>query len=374
MAGAAAVPIFTGQDFYVPYFEVKIAGRPVGQEVIRDILSATYKDSLTAIDSFELTVNNWDADKRTFKYSDGDLFDPGQELELWMGYYGQNTMRLMIRGLITDLGPNFPSGGGSSLAVSGLNVLHKLRNEQKDETYEDKTDTEIAKVIANRLGLKFEPGPATGEQKYSYVIQANQYDIVFLMERARRIGYELYVQQPGKDGKSEQPVLVFQPSTQVSRPTYQLEYGRSLIDFKPELTTANQLSEVTVTGWDKVHKKKIQETAKRSEIAVKGVGQAGNQSKIDKAFGDRKETISTKPVETPQEAKQLALRTLEENAKDMVKGGGTTVGLPDLRTGNVVEISGVGKRFSGRYFVTSTTHVIGDSGYTTKFDCRREEK
>jgi phage protein D len=49
------------------------------------------------------------------------------------------------------------------------------------------------------------------------------------------------------------------------------------------------------------------------------------------------------------------------------------VGLPDLRTGCVVQISGVGKRFSGRYFVTGTTHTIGDGGYTTRFECRREE-
>ena len=38
-----------------------------------------------------------------------------------------------------------------------------------------------------------------------------------------------------------------------------------------------------------------------------------------------------------------------------------------------MNIDGVGTRFSGRYFVTSTTHTIGDSGYTTQFECRREE-
>jgi phage protein D len=49
------------------------------------------------------------------------------------------------------------------------------------------------------------------------------------------------------------------------------------------------------------------------------------------------------------------------------------VGLPDLRAGSVVYIDGLGERFSGRYFVTSTTHAISDSGYTTQFECRREE-
>jgi phage protein D len=39
----------------------------------------------------------------------------------------------------------------------------------------------------------------------------------------------------------------------------------------------------------------------------------------------------------------------------------------------VIEIDGLGARFSGRYFVTATTHAIGDSGYTTQFECRLEE-
>jgi len=39
----------------------------------------------------------------------------------------------------------------------------------------------------------------------------------------------------------------------------------------------------------------------------------------------------------------------------------------------VVFIRGLGDRFSGRYFVTGTTHTIGGSGYTTQFQCRMEE-
>jgi len=369
----AAIPIYQGQEFYVPAFEVKLKGRPLGRDVIRDILTVSYKDNIQEIDSFDITINNWDAETRDFKYSDGDLFDPGKELELWMGYYGQESMRLMVRGQITALHPNFPSGGGSSLAVSGLNVLHKLRTTQESQIYEKMTDSEVAQQIASRLGIKIETNPAPDEERYDYLFQDNQYDIIFLMERARRVGYELYVKEEGQSGQSQPPTLVFGRSVDVRRPTYDLRYGRSLIDFKPDLTTANQIGEVTVRGWDRLNKKKIEETAKRSEIPVKGVGQAGNQAAIEQSFNQRKEIIATKPIETPKEAKRLALRTLEENAKDMVKATGSTVGLSDLRAGSVVMIDGAGKRFSGRYFVVSTTHTIGDGGYTTQFECRREE-
>ena len=78
-------------------------------------------------------------------------------------------------------------------------------------------------------------------------------------------------------------------------------------------------------------------------------------------------------MQTREEAAKLAKEILEGIAKDMVKGTGSVPGLPDIRAGTVLLIDGLGKRFSGRYFVIGTTHTIGDSGYTTQFECRREE-
>ncbi len=83
--------------------------------------------------------------------------------------------------------------------------------------------------------------------------------------------------------------------------------------------------------------------------------------------------IVNQPINSRKEAKTLAKQTLENIAKDMVKGTGNVVGLPDLRAGSVIFLEGLGDRFDGRYFVTATTHTIGDSGYTTRFECRREE-
>jgi phage protein D len=370
-----AIPIYEGQDFYVPYFEVKLQGRPLGKDVVRDVLQVTYKDNIQEIDSFEITINNWDADKLDFKYSDEDLFDPGKEVELWMGYYGKERLRLMIKGEITSLRPTFPAAGQPALAISGLNVMHRLRTKQESHAYESMTDSEIARQIGGRLGVtvRTDPTAAANEERYRYLFQDNRYDIIFLMERARRIGYDLFVEEMGQDGQAGQSRLYFGPSINVRWVTYQLTYGRSLIEFQPDLTTANQVGKVTVRGWDAEKKEKIEKTVTRSDIRTRGVGAQGGQTNIENSFADREEVITDRPVHTPQEAQTLARETLERIAKDMVKGSGSTVGLPDLRAGSVMMIDGLGKRFSGRYFVTATTHTIGDGGYTTQFECRREE-
>lgn len=362
-----AVPIYEGEDFYVPSFEIKLQGRPQGQDVIKDILSVSYKDNIQEFDSFDITINNWDAGERAFKYSDTKLFDPGKEIELRMGYFGR--LRLMLKGQITSLRPAFPSGAGSTLTISGLNTLYKLRTKQESHIYEDKTDSQIANEIGGRLSVDVD-AEDKGEQKLKYLIQDNQYDIIFLMERARRIGYDIYIDEPADGGRSK---LTFKKSTDVRRTAYRLSYGKSLIEFQPELTTTNQVAKVTVNGWDPIRKEPIKFTATRDQILTKGVGAKGGQPDIDKSFEAKAEIVATKPVESKAEAQVLATQILEGIAKEMVKATGSTVGLPDLRAGVVLEIDGVGDRFSGRYFVIATTHTIADSGYTTQFECRREE-
>jgi uncharacterized protein len=366
---ADAIPIYKDEDFYVPAFQLKLRGQRADPEVIHDVVQVTYKDDVTKVDSFDITINNWDAETRTFKYSNSDRFNPGQQVELSMGYLDRGRFRRMITGEITSLRPTFPSAGAPTLVVSGLNLLHRLRAKPETRVYEKVTDAAVARRIAGFLGVDIKVDGTRNDQ-YEYLLQDNQFDIVFLMERAARIGYDLFVDEGGARGGK--PTLLFKPSAGVRTTTYKLTYGRSMIDFQPTLDTANQVGEVVVRSWNHVNKEKIEERATRGELDTKGLGSRGGQSSIESAFKQRKEIINV-PVHTKGEAKRVAKETLERIAKGMVKARGSTVGLPDLRAGTVLEIDGLGARFDGRYFVTATIHTIGGNGYVTSFDCRREE-
>jgi phage protein D len=354
-------------DFYVPTFALRLRGRPIAQDVIRDVISVTYKDNVAEIDSFEVVINNWDAEKRAFRYSDDTLFDPGNEVELRMGYRGRAQPDVMITGEITSLRPSFPAGGQPTLTVGGLNLMHRFRGEQLSRAYTDKTDSEIAEEIGRRVGIVVRTDPRN-EPRHAYLVQDNVYDLVFLMERARANGYDLVVEEP--EGGPRR--LYFGPSTEIRRVGYELVYGRSLVEFQPNLTTANQVGEVVVRGWDPIRKEKIEYRATAAELATEGLG-PGIAPAVAGSFKDRKEIVSTRVVESPAEARRLAVETLQQIAQGLVTGTGSTVGLTKLRAGSVIDVGGLGERFSGRYFVTETTHTIGDSGYTTQFGCRREE-
>lgn len=381
-----ATAIYTHYDFYVPAFEVKIKGQSLDREVIRDVLSVTYTDSLDKLDSCQLTLNNWDAERREFKYLDQEdyqspvNFDPGGEIELYMGYHDRGGLTLMLRGTITGQSPDFPSGGQPTIQVSALNNLYRLHFKQEVEIYEDKTDSEIVFDVLGKindqhsgLNVKLAPHPAHQlEFPDPYVVLNNEYPIIFIMQRARANGYALWLDEI-RTGDQTESVLHFEPADPRNRAAYELVWGQSLISFKPTLKTKNQVAKITVRGWNPDTKEQVSGEATWDDLDFRGLPSTEDMGAVDSALAGSEEIVADEPIRTEDEAKQKAKDHLTRLAKDLVTGSGQVVGLPELRAGRPIFIRGLGKRFSGRYMVTSTTHTIDGNGYLTSFEARMEE-
>ena len=129
-----------------------------------DVSAVTYEDSIDGIDSFQMTINNWDDERRQYKFIGSEtaaqleeghrdhprvtLFEPcGKEVSLLMGYGGR--LVTMLNGHFTTMEPTFVDGR-AELTVTGLNVLHQLRRKQYTTTWTDKRDSEIARDIGQR--------------------------------------------------------------------------------------------------------------------------------------------------------------------------------------------------------------------------------
>src|SRR3546814_10462831 len=136
-------------DLLVPAFEVRVRGRRLHRTVINDVISLEYTDDLKAIDQFSMTINNWNAETRSFKYSDADLFLPKAEIEIDIGYLPADLHRV-ITGHITDMQVSFPAAGQSVLTVSGLNKLEDRKRTRLSQDVEHMTDT----TEESRVGKK----------------------------------------------------------------------------------------------------------------------------------------------------------------------------------------------------------------------------
>jgi len=383
--------------FYVPQFELRIEGVGLPRDVLRDVQEVTYHDDINEIDGFEITVNNWDPEKRSYKYVGSEtpdslqgtsdesvrqrLFDPcNKEVTLWMGYPGK--LQLMMKGIFVSLTPNFPSGGGPTLTVGALNLLHRFRGEKHTTVFEHKTPSEIAKTFTltnpathTQLQVVVSSNAQQDEPELPYVLQDAQYDLTFLMSLARKNGYVVLLLEELTDelGNVTAPAQIyFGPSddTGLRKATVEVGWGKSLMEFKPTLTTANQIKSVKVQGWNRDTKSVIEGKA---SITDSNIDFNGNLKELLNVCDPHEEQVVNEPVFTEEQAKSRARDILLNRFRDMATPSATTVGVPDIRAGRNVVITGAGSRFSGNYFVTQTTHTIGSSGYTTQFNARRED-
>jgi phage protein D len=397
---STVIPLYAEtQTFFGPAFELKVRDAPVPRNVVRDVIEVTYEDHIDKIDSFSLVINGWDADLREPKYFGAStepakgseayklayLFRPFTGVQLLMGYQGTTPdLRKMIDGRITsvdlELGETAPR-----IVVRGLNILDRFRTRQYTWSWPENgtgtiRDSDIATLLmkapddkAGRPGLDFpvrtDPQAPKRETAHDHVFMNNKYPIVFLMERARRLGYSLFVDMDPVTGEA---FLYFGPSERLRDRAYELEWGRSLVSLKVNVGTARQVKKVTVLGWDRKTKKPIKGEATFETLQKRGVFVNQNLRALAEESG-REEIVTEPPVYTQHDANQRAANLLSEQREELVTVTGVTVGLPDLRAGRRVRLNKVDFRLDGWYFVTATSHVINDSGYRTTFQARRVE-
>jgi len=394
----SAVPIieqdiYVGQDFYVPAFRVRVRGQELLQAEY-DVLNVTYTDSDKEMDSFDLTINNWDPDgngpgQGWFKYSDSNLFDPWQEIQLDMGYYnsGSDEMETMMVGEIVRMTPNFPESGPSTLTVHCVNLLQRFRTQQITKDYIQKQDSWIARDLVQSiakdirqtvpsLDLKVndqEISQNLGTEKpIAHLNVHQQYAVNFLYARSREIGYDIWLEEDAS-GSRREVTFHYAPSKYTLKPTYILEWGKSLISFQPSFGTANQPDTVIVRYWNPQTKQKFEGTATRADLAQDGVIDPTADFKVQQGpLSKKTDLVTTLVVQSDDEAQTAAKRRLKILAQGLIECKGKTVGLPDLRSGNKIRINGLG-RYNGLYHITSTTHSMGDGGYTTDFSARMEK-
>ncbi len=385
------MPLYSAnQSFYVPAFEIEVNGYPLPRNVVRDVIEVTFEDNLDDMDSFSFVVNNWDTDRLRPQFvGEGadekfwGLVQPGNGVNISLGYRGERTdLRLMTRGFLTALDLDLPDSGSTRLTVRGLSVLDKLRDRQYTwswpETGNGTTkDSLVAQDIGNSAGAADGKPRLTGiegvrisdevlkdEPDQDHVFMNNQYPIVFLLQLARRNGYDVYlVTRPDK--KYE---LYFGPSRYVRDRTYLLEWGKTLTSLKTSISTARQVKKVTVLGWDRVKKQGVKGEA---TIEADGGMLPATTRALARANG-REEVVTDHVIATEQAARAKAVELLNSIAARMVEVEGVVIGLPDLRAGRRIRIERVGPHLTGNYFVTSSRHVINDTGYRTTFKARLE--
>ncbi len=355
---------------YAPDFVLKINGVDFRHGANIDILSISITESATGSDSFQISVRDRHPVLERFpngeelKWMDSDQFEDRNEVEIELGYVQNRTLRFV--GLITAVAISFPESGVPTLTIQGQSLYKKLQEERTSKPFASKRDGDIVREIAGRLKLTAQVDETNTEHEtVSYV--GSTYAAI-LQERAERLHYEVGVKQR---------TLHFQkPRYLVSTsPALTLTWGERLLSFNPRLSTSNmpttviQRSPQTARGGDKMQPIVSQTTA--DEFTPR-LGRRSGPQIVKEKGGNTVVLSSDHRVETPEEGQAHVQAKMRERALGFVQGDGATIGTPELVARTVIELKGLGKKFSGKYYVTSTTHTIDASGYRTTFSVKRD--
>jgi phage protein D len=341
-----------------PNPKILINGSSLSPEVSADLISVSVSEDLEVPSMFELKLITLDLAKQEITWADNALFEIGNAVEIQMGY--GDSPKTIMTGEITALEPEFNQESVPSLGVRGHDLRHRLLRGNQTKSFLNMKDSEIASQIARSRGLNAKV--TDSKVKLEYVLQHNQTDWNFLKTRADRIGYEVVVDK--KD-------LYFRPHKNDDTKVLTLTYSEDLIEFFPRLSSLIQVSEVEVRGWNPQTKEVVVSKAGAGEENSKmGGNKTGSQA--IKTFGKSSNTIVDQPMSTKAEADEMALGQFRDISIAYVVAEGSSMGNPDLRIGKVIEIKGVGNRFSGLYYVTTAEHNFTlKQGYQTLFTAKR---
>lgn len=347
----------SGFDELAPKAEILLGDRPLKPAAEASVLAVEVSEDIDALGMFTLELDNWDLQSQTVAWSDDIQFELGNEIKIKFGY-GKQTEVVMV-GEITGLEPEFSVDQAPRLVVRGYDFSHRLMRGTKTRTFTRMRDSDIVAQVASAAKLTVKASRTS--EPLDYVLQRNQTDLAFIRDRASRIGYETLV---------EGTTLLFRPLKPQGRAVLTLE-RQDLLEFSPRLSTLGQVNEVEVRGWD-AQQKKPTVVGKASARNVANMGRTSGISTTSREFGKTAYAVIDQATTTPQEAQAIAEGQINRMALDYITGEGTIQGNPALRIGRVIEIRGLGKRFSGNYYVTATNHRYATGeGYRTEFSVRR---
>ncbi len=338
-----------------PNFRLLLNGSELSDDMLSAVDGVILEDELNLPAMFTIKFNIIDFLSGEWRGIDLKTFKVGDVVKMSMGI---DSALEMITGEITSL--DFTFADYSFMEIRGYDRLHRLRFGTMSRSFKDMKDSDIASSIASGIGLS--PKVEDTGTLHPYVFQNNQTNYEFLLERAKRIGYEMLV-----DDKS----FIFRKSQEDKTPRLTLEYGIELQSFSAQIKTLTKGSKVQVRGWNVKDKEEIAFAASKGSEKTKMSGKESGYEISEKAFIASEVSFVDDMVIDSKDAENIAKAQYNVMLKEFLTGEGVCDGKPEIRAGETIEIKGLGDKLSGVYYVISTAHSINEGVYTTSFKARR---
>lgn len=349
---------------------LKVDGTEVEPNISENVLQIVVEESIHYPSMFTIVLRN---DYESGKTDDApwekfQMFEIGKPISIGFSSSTnqseeENKEDSLIQGEITAIDAHFTEDTQAPIFIRGYDYSHRLHRGRHNRSFQNVTDSDVVKKIAQEIELGIGTVEDSGEP-HDYLFQENQTNMEFLRSRAARIGFELFV----RDGQ-----LNFR-QPKVEGESLKLVWLKDVNSFHVRVTSAEQVNEVEVRGWDYTTKRTIIASAQSEKLKTETELQSKKQgSQISGNFEGLKESpkmiVVDKPVFKPKEAEAIAQTVCNELGGQFVTADAVAEGNPQIRPGVQVELEKLGP-YTGKYYVTGVRHIYTERVYTTEFSVR----
>jgi uncharacterized protein len=238
--------------------------------------------------------------------------------------------------------------------------------------------------------VQLPPFATSGTPGITETLGDSQSYLDFLQKIADRLDCEIFLEFSNLADVASAPQLHFEPSGSRITPeasagdVFVLNRDRNIIEFTPSIKVVDQPTCSVVQGRNRDRNNPALITGKAHPCKLKDELHAYAASGTPQALTSGPDVRShffqnrINPLKDANQsnldqarADTLAEVQLRRKAREFFTIEGTTIGLPRLRPGNFILITGMRPPFDGYYYVTKTVHTYGAEGMRTKFSARR---
>lgn len=333
MAEARSLPIPAEHRELV----IKVEGQAVPRE--HQLLAASVSLVMNRIGSARLVYVDGAAASSDFPLSGQDLFLPGKRIEVQAG--SGNRFDLLFAGEVVRHSLKVRANSAPQLIVECRHSAMRLQVTRSSASFFDQTDSEVLEALLKQANVPSDVAKTSYKHEQLVQFQASSWD--FLLARARACG--LFVWQAG-------PKLCVKVPELDAEPRCSLLFGATLLELDAELDSRIHYERTRAISWDA-----SQQALREVDAGAPGLAGAGDVavSALVAAAGSAQLSLrSTGAAEA--EGQAWADAEVLRARINKTTGRAKCEGLSQVNVGDMVELSGVGRRFNGKVCVTGVRH------------------
>src|SRR5690554_2437311 len=349
-------------SFHIVTFDILVEGKAVDPGY--PVMSISIVKEVNKIPTAQIVFRDGSVSEETFKISENESFIPGKEIDIKIGWDGEN--KRLFKGVIVKHSIKSRGNGETELILDCKDEAVRMTIGRHDRYFENSEDSDIMNnLIQNYPGLT--PDVEATGLYHKEMVQHHCTDWDFMMMRAENNGKLVVVD----DGK----IQIKKPQTNQDA-ALNLLFGSTLIDFEAEMDASHQWASVEAQSWDYAGQRLFETST--SNIGVNEPGNVSGAS-LAKAIGPDVFKLRHTGQVIGEELQEWTKSFLQRSRLSKIRGRAKFTGFGELKPGELIELQGVGARFTGKAYVSAVRHDIYEGSWYTqaqfglKPDCFAQE-